>query len=152
MSSKLSNEIYAFKTIDFGPKYWYVLFTMILGSYPNKIESSNKQHKVIKKYFKYTFKGLMYTLPCSICRNSYKKFYKVNNINNYLDSKIKLAKWLYLLKDMVNKKLINQEKELLKQGKISNCKTSPSPPFNEVIKMYYLQRAGVCSKEYKKCM
>lgn len=152
MSTKLTDKIFAFKTKDFGQKYWYVLFTMILGSYPNKFDTKDKNHMVIKKYFKYTLKGLMVTIPCSICRNSYKKFYKVNNIDDFMDSKIKLAKWLYMIKDMVNKKLIKQEKEVTKNNVKSNFKTKPSPSFENVIKYYYSQRAGVCSKIINKCI
>lgn len=144
---KKFNEIKAFKTKDFGEKYWYVLFTMVLGgTFPLKVDLNNKKHKEIIKYYKYTIKGLIYTLPCSICRESYNKFYYKNNINNFLTSKIKLAYWLYLLKDMVNKKLIKQE---LESGKVQ---TKTSPSFKEVLQKYYNIKASGCSNKYKKCM
>lgn len=151
-AKKLANDIKAFKTKDFGPCYWYVLFTMILGAYPNKIDTQNKEHKKIQKYFKHTFYGLRYTLPCSICRNSYYKFYKENDISNYMSSKLKLCYWLYLLKDKVNKKLLAQEKEIEKNGAKLPFKTKESPSFEEVIKCYYLKRANSCNNEIKKCI
>lgn len=151
-AKKLANDIKAFKTKDFGPCYWYVLFTMILGAYPNKIDPNNKEHKKIQKYFKYTFYGLRYTLPCSICRESYYKFYKQNDISEYMSSKVKLCYWLYLLKDKVNKKLLAQENEIEKNGVKLPFKTQPSPSFEEIIKCYYNKRANSCNNEIKKCI
>lgn len=147
------NNIKAFKTKEFGPCYWYVLFTMILGgSFPNKVNLNDNEHKKIVKYYKNTFIGLMYTLPCSLCRESYKQFLKINDINKFLTSKYKLAYWLYLMRDLVNKKLISQEQELISQGITPVFITSPSPSFNTVINQYYKKKANKCSLKYKKCM
>lgn len=144
-TSNIVNSISAFKTKEFGKHYWYTLFTMILGgSFPQKVDLKNNEHKKIIKYYKYTLEGLMYTLPCSICRKSYINFYKKYDINKFLVSKIKLAYWLYLIKDLVNKKLIEQETELIKQGKLKEYITKPSPPFKNVIYHYYKSRANSC--------
>jgi len=139
----LSSDIKAFKSKEFGTKYWYVLFTMILGAYPNKLDNKNKEHLKIRKAFKSMMFNLRYTLPCSICRKSYIIFYRENKIENYLESKVKLAYWLYLLKDKVNRKLMKQSGVKLK---------NTSPPFIKVIKDYYLQKANTCSKELKSCI
>ena len=122
-AEELANDITAFKSKEFGSKYWYVLFTMVLGVYPNKIDESNSHHKKLRKIFKYLLFNLRYTLPCSICRISYSKFYSELDINKYLNSKIRLAYWLYLLKDKVNNKLIKQERILKKT--VDKTKQSP---------------------------
>jgi hypothetical protein len=144
-TSTMINIITAFKTKEFGHHYWYTLFTMILGgSFPQKVDFKNNEHKKIIKYYKYTLEGLIYTLPCSICRKSYIDFYKKYNINKFLGSKAKLAYWLYLIRDLVNKKLINQETKLIKQGKLKDYITKPSPSFKDVISHYYKTRAMSC--------
>ena len=147
------NNIKAFKTKEFGPSYWYVLFTMVLGgSFPHKVNLNDKNHKKIVKYYKNTFIGLMYTLPCSLCRESYKSFLKINNIDKYLTSKYKLVYWLYLMRDLVNKKLISQEKDLISQGIKPLCITPSSPSFETVINQYYKKKANKCSIKCKKCL
>ncbi len=143
----LANDISAFKSKEFGSKYWYVLFTMVLGVYPNKLDKNNSHHIKLRKIFKYLLYNLKYTLPCSICRMSYSKFYSELDINKYLDSKIRLAYWLYLLKDKVNNKLIKQERII---KKLSD-KTKPSPSFYSVIKCYYSLKANTCSKKTQRC-
>jgi len=175
MNSQLSksvenkiNSIHAVSTKKFGPALWKSLFFMILGSYPLKINSQNKEHIKIKKAFINTFYYLKYTLPCSFCRASYKEFYKELPIEPYTNSKINMLYWLYLLKDKVNKKLIKQELDFYtelytkyKNKKITkeiytktskNCfKTIPSPPFEEILKEL-IENRGACSKKMKKCI
>jgi hypothetical protein len=163
------------KTKVWGPAAWDFLFSSIMGSYPYKINKNNKEHLEIKKYFKLTLKGLQHTLPCVFCRESYKKFWKQLPIENYLKGRVELMYWLYLIKDKVNNKLIEQEQEeynqtvsLYKQmyysGKLSRneyfvhletwktkCfQTIPSPPFQEVLEFYESRRAG-CSKRTNSC-
>jgi hypothetical protein len=146
------NNISAFKTKLFGPKYWYTLFTMVLGAYPVKIDSLNKEHLVVKKYFKSMLYGLRYTLPCSICRNSYASFYEQLNINKFLSSRYRLTYWLYLMKDKVNRKLLTQEREIKKSHTKVLFKTKPTPSFLAVVKHYYKERAMSCNSVYKRCM
>lgn len=161
------NTIKGANTKLWGPKLWDSLFVMILSSYPPIVTNSNK-HKKIKKAFINTLSGLRYTLPCSFCRESYEKFYKQLPINNFSDSRINMLYWLYLMKDLVNKKLIKQELEYLthlyklyknkKMSKyeyllaIKNCfYTKPSPKFSDVLNKYQEYR-GICSKKIKKCI
>lgn len=154
-------------TKEWGGKLWDSLFTMILGSYPSKLNDT-KEHSLIKDAFIHTLSGLQYTIPCSYCRESYKIFYKETPIEMFTDSRINMMYWLYLIKDQVNKKLIFQELEHLtslykkfKKGKmtkkqyednVKNCfVTTPSPPFIDVLEKYESSRA-VCSKKLKKCI
>lgn len=169
MSEKTEiNKIHAISTKKFGPVLWKSLFYMILGAYPKKINLENKEHVNIKCAFVKTFYYLKYTLPCSYCRQSYSQFYKELPIDKFTDSKVNMLYWLYLLKDKVNKKLIKQELEYYnslyeqyKNKKISkieynntlkNCfKTTPSPPFKDILKKLIYDKA-ICSKQMKKCI
>lgn len=163
------------KTKVWGPSGWDFLFSCIMGGYPYKIDKNDKKHQKIKKHFKNMLKGLKYTLPCIFCRESYAKFWKELPIEQYLSGRVELMYWLYLIKDKVNNKLIQQEQEayeeklnkikfLYRIGKISRNEfvfnqehlqkvsfcTKPSPPFIEVLKFYESRRAG-CSRKAKTC-
>jgi hypothetical protein len=162
-------------TSQWGPHAWIFLFSSIHGAYPIKINNKNKEHLDIKKHFKQLFTNLQFTMPCIFCRNSYKTFFKELPIDKFLIGRIELMYWLYLLRDKVNKKLIQQEKEcynnekkLLKKkyhenkitkdeyySKISEFKnktfqTKQSPPFIEVLERFESMRA-TCSPKSKTC-
>jgi hypothetical protein len=55
--------------------------------------------------------GLKDILPCMYCRDSFKVFLTELPIEPFLIGRIELMYWLYLMKDKVNIKLINQEKK-----------------------------------------
>jgi hypothetical protein len=161
-----------------GPSGWYFLFSCIMGGYPPKINEGNKHHLVIKKHFKNMLLSLGYTMPCIFCRESFKKFCLELPIENFLGSRIDLMKWLYNIRDKVNKKLIAQEKKCynneklrlkkmyysrpptkqrkemyykkLEEFKQNTLITQSSPPFKEVLEKYESIRA-VCSKQSKTC-
>lgn len=159
-----------------GPAGWRFLFTSILGGYPVKIDRKNPEHLKTRSYYKKMLTSLGYTMPCIFCRESFKKFILDINIDDFLSGRIELMYWLYIIKDMVNKKLIKQErkcynaekkrlKKLYKERSISateyytmidkfkkeNSYTIPTPPFETVLEEYEAQRA-VCSKTAKKCI
>lgn len=157
------------KTRVFGPPLWFSLFIMASG-YPVKLCHSNIEHLQTRDAIKSTFLGLQYTLPCSFCRESFKIFVKQLPIDNYLDSRENVMKWLYLVKDKVNQKLIKQEKECfdnlikeyhtkgitpsaseIEEAKMSSFYTKPSPPFEKVVE-FYEQFRGTCSKTAHRCV
>ena len=165
-------------TTKWGPAGWTFLFSCIMGGYPVVLDTSNEEHRLIKKHFKNLLESLSFVLPCIFCRESYKKFYKELPIQKFMSSRVELMYWLYLIKDKVNKKLIKQENECYnnekkrlkeiyskskktKQDKAiyySNVKkfkqktfiTKQSPPFETVLEHYESFRA-VCSKTAKTC-
>lgn len=162
-------------TKAWGPSGWYFLFSCIMGAYPVKIEKNNKEHRKIRKHFKDMFASLEYTMPCVFCRRSYKSFCRELPINQFLNGRISLMKWLYLIRDKVNNKLIKQERKCYKdekkrlkteyrKGHINKYEyyvlldkfksvtliTFPSPPFEEVLQKYESIRA-VCSDKAKTC-
>lgn len=162
-------------TVKWGPHAWIFLFASIHGAYPVKLNNKNKEHLEIKKHFKQLFTNLQYTMPCIFCRNSYKIFFKELPIDKFLTGRIELMYWLYLLRDKVNQKLIEQEKEcyntekkILKKKYYDNkitkdeyyssvekfknitFKTQYSPPFIEVLENFESMRA-TCSQKSKTC-
>lgn len=99
-------------TSKWGPSCWNFLFTSIIGRYPFKVNKNNPEHVIIQKHFKMLLTKLKHILPCIFCRNSFKKFIKELPIEPYLVGRVQLMFWLYLIKDKVNTKLINQEKNV----------------------------------------
>lgn len=159
------------KTSFWGPHAWAFLFSSIAGAYPIRVDASNKEHIKIIKSFQNMFNALQYTLPCSYCRESYGRFIKELPMAEFMDSRKSMMKWLYLIHDKVNKKLIKQEKEcyeseknnlmkqniksdklkqILKDLKSTIMITKSSPPFEKVLLKYEKQRAG-CNKKTKRC-
>lgn len=163
------------KTKEWGQASWKHLFVSIMGAYPVVVDKQNKEHKRIKKSFYYQFYILQDTLPCIFCRNSYQQFFNELPIKNFMDTRLNLMYWLYLIKDKVNQKLIIQEKECfdnekkkldkqLKLKRISKKEhtakikkiteetfiTKPSPPFSEILDYYESFRAG-CSVKAQTC-
>jgi hypothetical protein len=149
-SEKKYSSSSGMNTRTWGPQLWNSLFIMILGSYPVKIEQYNKEHLKIKKSFKNTLTGLQYTLPCIFCRKSFAEFLKTLDINEFLSGRIKLAFWLYTIKDLVNSKLIKQSTEAKKEGRWCP-ETVKSPKFKDVLDKYEKYRAK-CDKKLKRCI
>ncbi len=162
------------KTTFWGPHAWAFLFSTIAGSYPIRYDPHNKDHQRIVKGFAQMFKSLVHTLPCSYCRQSYTRFIKELPIKDHMNSRISMMRWLYILHDKVNQKLIQQEKEcynteqsklkeLLRRKQITNSKykqellklksiliTKSSPPFDKILNKYEKERAG-CHPKNKNC-
>lgn len=159
----------------FGPRLWDFLFISILGHYPVDIDPSNPEHLQIKRAYRQMIQNLRFVLPCIFCRESFKGFLKVLPLKDYLIGRIELFYWLYLAKDLVNKKLIAQEESCfvtgkkrlkkeyskgelskseynskLKAFKKDTFKTVASPPFELVLEKYEPFRAR-CSKTTKTC-
>lgn len=167
--TKMSNN--GMKTSFWGPHAWKFLFSSIAGSYPIRVDPNNKDHMKKVSAFQSMFKSIEHTLPCSFCRESYGRFIKEIPISDFQHSRKEMMKWLYLIHDKVNVKLMNQERECfesektklisrnvsgdqlknaLKKIKSETMKTKHSPPFEKVLAMYEKQRAG-CSKKTKRC-
>lgn len=160
------------KTSFWGPHAWAFLFSSIAGGYPIRVDKSNKEHLKTVKSFQTMMKSLEFTLPCIYCRQSYGQFIKEVPLSKYEHSRNSMMKWLYLIHDLVNKKLIKQERECFESEKkkllasnqsserikaqlekLKQCtlKTKPSPPFERVVALYEKQRAG-CNKKTKRCL
>ena len=113
-----------------GSPMWFSLFCIALG-YPYAIDDNNPKHKTKRNDYKIFFTYIGQVLPCKYCRDSYVEFIKTRPIDNSLENRKDLAKWLYDIKNMVNDKLGVPECDI--------------PEFQEVYD-YYEQFRAKCSK------
>lgn len=166
INNKKYSSLNGIKTSYWGPSAWDYLFCSIMGSYPYILDESNYEHLRVKEEFKNLFSSLRFTLPCSTCQESYKRFWKDIPIDKYLSGRLSLMNWLYKIKDKVNQKLICQEAEMFKNEKnkineiykVKNitkenydklikklkdkiCVTKKSVPFLSVLNYYESKRA-----------
>lgn len=159
------------KTSFWGPAAWVFLFSSIAGAYPVRVDFTDRAHIKVIKSFQSIIKSLENTLPCSYCRNSYRTFLKELPLSKYEHSRREMMRWMYLLRDRVNQKLIEQEQECyqtekkklvsknlrperlaeeMKKLRAATLLTKPSPLFEKVVAMYEKQRAG-CTKSTMRC-
>ena len=80
------------------PSAWKFLHTVTFA-YPQDPDDETKQH------YKDLFSNLRYTLPCSFCRSYFTQIYKYISIDPYLDSREGLTWWLFIVHNLVNRKL-----------------------------------------------
>lgn len=167
------NQTSGMSTKHWGPSYWMFLFSSVMGVYPIKVDWNNSDHIFLVNEFRSTILSLISILPCIFCRESLNFFVSELPIDKFLDGRIEMMYWLYLIKNKVNNKLIRQEKMMLVKQKqeisqmhypgtnsyneaIEKCyndtfMTVPSPNFESVLDYYESLRA-VCSKDAKKCI
>lgn len=74
--------------VHWGPFAWKVLFLFAL-SYPEINPDLKTQN-----HFGMFYLSLQTVIPCSKCRDSVSKYLKLHSINQYLDSRVKLLKWV----------------------------------------------------------
>ena len=153
-----------FNTTVWGPAYWKYLFIEALNysAFPNP----NKKNIYLDRFLR-----VGDTLPCEYCRAYYSFILTQLPLEQFLeDERLEhpVMVWLYLVKDMVNKKLIRQENECF----AAQCKlidvdsnlstyakarrksalrrkifyTKPSPPYEDVLNYYEQFRSG-CSSD-----
>lgn len=78
-----------------GPKYWFTLHTMTF-EFPQ-----NPTYNDRKIYYN-LFTSLQYLLPCSVCRQHYKKNLKEIPVENNLYSRKSIVYWLIDMHNKVN--------------------------------------------------
>ena len=120
-----------------------------MGAYPFKIDNDNKEHLLIKEEFRNMFHSLKYTLPCGVCQDSYRIFWIEIPIERHLNGRIELMKWLYEIKDRVNKKLICQENKAFKieKKRIDNIYKTKDIARNEYDKLIKKLKNKICITE-----
>jgi hypothetical protein len=89
----------------------------------------------LKKEYKDFFNAVAYVLPCKFCRKSYSEYILKDPVENALDSKEHLSKWLWRIHNKVNEKLRSQ----------GLCNYE-DPPFHSVKKIYEEKLHQGCSK------
>lgn len=83
---------------EWGPSAWKFLHT-ITFAYPQNPDDETKTHH------KDLFSNLRYILPCSFCRSYYSHLFKYIQIDPYLESRDGLTWWLFIIHNLVNRKL-----------------------------------------------
>ena len=86
------------QTDSWGPHAWITLHNVSFGS-PEILDSDDK-----KNYTAF-YTDLRCILPCSLCRTAFKNMIKYINIDEYIDSRDGLTYWVFILHNLVNKKL-----------------------------------------------
>lgn len=111
-----------------GPDGWRLLH-LITENYPDNASIIEKNN------YKFFFKSLPYVLPCIYCRKSLHKYMHSLPIDNYLNSRNDLCKWLYLIHNQVNNKL-----------RMQGLNDKPDPPFEFVKKKYEIYLVNLLSQ------
>jgi len=126
------------KSKEFGC-FWRSMF-LVAMCYPEKIDTYNSEHVKKMKHYKNYYRSFEYVIPCKFCRDFIRTDLKRKHPLDF-SGRVKLMKSIYIWKDTVNKKLINQ-----------NCpRTRPSPAFSKVLKRYERYRAK-CITNKGKCI
>lgn len=97
-------------TSKWGPSLWTFLHTVTFNYVP-----TNQNKKNIYDLFE----NLKNTLPCKFCRESYNIFFDYIDLKQFLNDKMGLTYWLYIIHNLVNLKL---KKKTI--------------PFEDVVKFY----------------
>jgi hypothetical protein len=126
------------------------------------VDPTNRDHARTVRAFRAMLKSLQFTMPCFYCRQSFGAYLRDIPIDNYSGSRREMMRWLYLVHDRVNQKLIEQEQAKLAEAqaklrarhlpkeqeraklkalRASICRTRPSQPFAKVLAEYERQRA-----------
>lgn len=82
-----------------GSHLWFYLHTVSFN-YPQDNPTEEQKINIYK-----LFENLQYTLPCKYCRDSYKIFFKYFDIKYYLNDRMGLTFYVYVLHNLVNMKL-----------------------------------------------
>jgi len=78
-----------------GPSLWFSITTITLV-YP--LRPSNEE----KKNYKNFFMNLQHVIPCSVCKNNYKRHILEHPIDNFLENRKTLFNWVVDIHNMVN--------------------------------------------------
>lgn len=100
------------KSVDWGPKYWYVLHMMAFH-YPLT------PNKITKKKYYDTIMNLPLFLPHSEMGNKFSRLLDKYPVTPYLDSRDSFIKWTHFIHNRVNEAL-----------------EKPTMPFSEFMELY----------------
>ena len=109
-----------------GPQAWVFLRNIAKG-YPDNPTPIDKMN------YKVYFESVKNVLPCSMCRNNYKKHLLEIPVTNYLKDKNTLYKWVNMMKsktntkqisiknNIVNNRIVRIKDRRIERGKTRNC-------------------------------
>lgn len=100
VSSRKPNKNPNIRTKAWGPPAWFYITCSLMG-YPER-NPTKKQMRDYKKFLILVGE----TLPCNLCRDSYKKYIKQLSLNEkVLSTRKSLVMWFFKIHNKVNKKL-----------------------------------------------
>lgn len=108
-----------------GPSGWKILHTITFAYIPRTDKVAVRE----------MFKMLPFVLPCKYCRTSLAEYMDRYNLDEALESRDLLTRWLWKIHNEVNSKLRNQK-----------LAVEPDPPFNEVERYYKQILSSGCSR------
>lgn len=95
------------------PKIWgeagWTFLRNIAKGYPNTPTPVDKMN------YKIYFESLKNVLPCSMCRNNYRKHLSAYPVKNHLNNTNQLVKWVSLIKNKTNIKTISIKNNLINE-------------------------------------
>jgi hypothetical protein len=132
------------QTSKWGPSAWDFLHT-ITFNYPE-----NPSDDLKKNYFE-LFNNLRFTLPCKYCRDSYKIFFRYIDINKYLNDRMGISYWLYIIHNLVNSKLNKKPIDFI--DVVNHYEKRRSGQINENCKIKFCKCTSIicCCKESCHC-
>lgn len=110
-----------------GPSAWRLLHSITFAYTPSKDKAAMRQF----------FELLPFVLPCKFCRSNLISHYEQLPVEDALESRETLTKWLYTIHGLVNQKLRDQGKTI-----------PEDPPFSLVKQIYEERQAYGCSKTF----
>ena len=108
-----------------GPSGWRLLHTITFAYIPRTDKVAVRE----------MFKMLPFVLPCKYCRTSLTEYMERHSLDDALESRDKLTRWLWKIHNEVNSKLRNQ-----------NLQQTPDPPFEDVEHFYKQLLSTGCSR------
>jgi hypothetical protein len=108
-----------------GPSGWKLLHTITFAYIPRTDKVAVRE----------MFKILPFVLPCKYCRTSLAEYMDRHSLDDALESRDKLTRWLWKIHNEVNSKLRNQKLQV-----------TPDPPFEDVERFYKQILSTGCSR------
>lgn len=108
-----------------GPSGWRLLHTITFAYIPRTDKVAVRE----------MFKMLPFVLPCKYCRTSLTEYMERHSLDDALESRDKLTRWLWKIHNEVNSKLRNQK-----------LQHAPDPPFEDVERFYKQLLSTGCSR------
>jgi len=120
-----------FPPCSWGQPLWYFLH-LISFAYPDNPDEQTK--KGVYNFFK----NLGTVLPCNECRDHYQKNFSNMSLENNINSREQLSRWVYNLHNMVSQQIDQTGK-------------NPPPTYSEVAEKFNSLRTESCIKQPGVC-
>lgn len=117
-----------YKAKEWGPHFWKAMH-YVAHSYPDKPSECHKQ-----EYCAF-YRSLKMTLPCELCRKSYRKYFNELPIKKFLKNRMHLILWVFTIHKRVNKKLkkcnLIQFKNAYQKYEVHRATSTHKTPFDQ---------------------